>query len=156
MRRKDYYYEIDSPKPNSIVPAASAVVIGDNNRILLQKRRDNGLWSLPGGGMELGESIEETIIREVKEETGYDVKVLKCIGIYTDPEHVIEYSDGEIRQQFSICFACEITGGSLEVSSESKEVEFISLDQIKSLEMHPAQRVRINDYLESREMTFIR
>jgi 8-oxo-dGTP pyrophosphatase MutT (NUDIX family) len=156
MRRKDYYYEIDSPKPNSIVPAASAVVIGDNNRILLQKRRDNGLWSLPGGGMELGESIEETIIREVKEETGYDVKVLKCIGIYTDPEHVIEYSDGEIRQQFSICFACEITGGSLEVSSESKEVEFISLDQIKSLEMHQAQRVRINDYLESREMTFIR
>jgi 8-oxo-dGTP pyrophosphatase MutT (NUDIX family) len=156
MGRKDYYHEIDSPKPNSIVPAASAVVMDDKNRILLQKRRDNGLWSLPGGGMELGEFIEETIIREVKEETGYDVKVLKCIGIYTDPEHVIEYYDGEIRQQFSICFACEITGGSLEVSSESKEVEFISLDQIKNLEMHPAQRLRINDYLESREMTFIR
>jgi 8-oxo-dGTP pyrophosphatase MutT (NUDIX family) len=156
MGRKDYYHEANSPKPNSIVPAASAVVMDDQNRILLQKRRDNNLWSLPGGGMEIGESIEETIIREVKEETGYDVEVLKCIGIYTDPKHVIEYSDGEIRQQFSICFACQIIGGSMEVSSESKEVEFISLDHLGKLEMHPAQRVRINDYLESREMTFIR
>jgi ADP-ribose pyrophosphatase YjhB (NUDIX family) len=66
MGRKDYYHEAGSPKPNSIVPAASAVVIDDKNRILLQKRRDNNLWSLPGGGMEIGESIEETIIREVK------------------------------------------------------------------------------------------
>ncbi|WP_028778783.1 NUDIX domain-containing protein [Shimazuella kribbensis] len=156
MGRKDYYHEDGAPKPNSIVPAASAVVIDDKNRILLQKRRDNNLWSLPGGGMELGESIEETIVREVMEETGFNVEVVKCIGIYTDPKHVIEYSDGEIRQQFSICFACQIIDGSMQVSSESKEVEFISLDQLENLEMHPAQRVRINDYLEYKEMTFIR
>lgn len=156
MGRKDYYHDAGAPQPNSIVPAASAVVMDKENRILLQKRRDNNLWSLPGGGMDIGESIEETIIREVKEETGFDVEVIKCIGIYTDPHHVIAYSDGEIRQQFSICFACKIIGGSMKVSSESKEVEFISLDKIENLEMHPAQRIRINDYLLSRETAFIR
>jgi hypothetical protein len=73
--RKDYYHAPDAPKPNSIVPAASAVVLNHDGKILLHKRKDNALWSLPGGAMELGESIEETIIREVKEETGLDVKV---------------------------------------------------------------------------------
>lgn len=156
MSRKDYYHELGSPKPNSLVPAASAVVTNENGHILLQKRKDNDLWSLPGGVMEIGESIEETIVREVWEETGLEVEVLKCIGIYTDPKHVIEYSDGEVRQQFSICFECRIISGSITVSSESVEVNFFSLNEIKKLEIHPAQIVRIDDYLSNQAQASIR
>jgi ADP-ribose pyrophosphatase YjhB (NUDIX family) len=156
VARKDYYHQPNAPQPNSIVPAASAVVTDSNGKILLHKRRDNALWSLPGGALELGESIEQAISREVKEETGFEVEVLKCIGIYTDPEHIIAYSDGEVRQQFSICFECRIIGGELSISSESYEVQFFTVEETKQLAMHPAQRVRIQDYLQHQEKAFIR
>jgi ADP-ribose pyrophosphatase YjhB (NUDIX family) len=106
--------------------------------------------------MELGESIEECIIREVKEETGFEVEVLKCIGIYTDPEHIIAYSDGEVRQQFSICFECRIVGGELAVSSESTQVKFFTKDDLDLLDLHPAQQTRIQDYFANQERAFIR
>ncbi|WP_232337424.1 NUDIX domain-containing protein [Thermoactinomyces sp. CICC 23799] len=154
--RKDYYHAPDAPKPNSIVPAASAVVLNYDGKILLHKRKDNALWSLPVGAMELGESIEETIIREVKEETGLDIKVEKLIGIYTDPGHRIAYDDGEVRQQFSICFECKVTGGELSVSEESHQVGFFGVEEIEQLDMHPAQRVRINDHLKQQDRAFIR
>ena len=67
----------------------------------MAKRTDNELWSIPGGGLKPGETIAETAIRETKEETGIDIDVLSLIGIYTNPQHVVEYSDGEVRQQFS-------------------------------------------------------
>ncbi|SEN48567.1 NUDIX domain-containing protein [Lihuaxuella thermophila] len=156
MARTDYYHQPGAPKPNSLVPAASAVVTDSEGRILLHKRSDNHLWSLPGGAMELGESIEETIIREVKEETGFDVEVIKCIGIYTDPNHVIAYSDGEVRQQFSICFSCRIVSGEIAVSSESVQVKFFTKEELEQLDMHPAQWIRIQDFYANKERAFIR
>lgn len=156
MSRKDYYYNPDSPQANSIVPAASAVVVDEKGNILLHQRTDNQYWSLPGGGMDVGESIEETIIREVKEETGFDVEVIRCIGIYTNPNHVISYPDGEVRQQFSICFACKIVGGELSVSSESHQVRFFDPLEIKKLDIHPANLLRIEDYYKQDPKAFIR
>ncbi|GAA0788044.1 NUDIX hydrolase [Hathewaya limosa] len=156
MGRKDYYHDKNSPMANSIVAAASAVIIDQSGRILLHKRKDNNMWSLLGGAMETGESISQTIIREVKEESGYDVKINKLIGIYTDPQHVIEYSDGEIRQQFSICFNCEVVAGNLTISDESKDVQFFNIDELNKLNIHEAQWVRIKDYLDNKEYPFIK
>ncbi|WP_124727100.1 NUDIX hydrolase [Staphylospora marina] len=156
MARKDYWHQPDAPKPNSLVPAASAVVTDDQGRIVLHKRSDNHLWSLPGGAMDVGESIEQTIIREVKEETGFDVVVEKCIGIYTDPHHVIAYSDGEVRQQFSICFHCNIIGGEKRISPESTRVELFTREEILQMDLHPAQRIRLEDFFANRERSFIR
>jgi 8-oxo-dGTP pyrophosphatase MutT (NUDIX family) len=132
------------------VPAASAVVVNDDGAILLQRRRDNDLWSIPGGAMEAGESIAETVVREVKEETGLDVRPEKITGIYSDPDHVIEYGDGEVRQEFSICFACRVEGGQLAVSDESTEVGFFKPQELEALPMHDSIRLRIRHYLEHR------
>jgi ADP-ribose pyrophosphatase YjhB (NUDIX family) len=88
----------------------------------LVRRRDNDLWALPGGGMDLGESIVETAVREVKEETGLDIEVTGLIGVYTNPRHVIAYTDGEVRQQFSLCFTTRLIGGDLRVDSESTDI----------------------------------
>ena len=70
VSRTEYFDDPNAPAPNVIVAAASAVVVSADHKILLQKRIDNDLWSLPGGAMELGESIVQTTIREVKEESG--------------------------------------------------------------------------------------
>lgn len=156
LARKDYYHQPDAPRPNSLVPAVSAVVTDSEGKILLHKRSDNFLWSIPGGAMELGESVEQAVIREVKEETGFNVKVLKCIGIYSDPGHVIAFSDGEVRQQFSICFACRIVGGELSISSESIEVRFFTKEELDRLDLHPSQRIRLQDFFANRERAFIR
>jgi ADP-ribose pyrophosphatase YjhB (NUDIX family) len=156
VNRTDYYYDQNAPKPEVIIPAVSAVILSDKKEILLQERVDNGKWSLPGGTIEPGETVEEAIIREVMEETGFIVTVKKLIGIYSDPNHVIMYEDGEIRQQFSICFLCEIVRGEIRTSQESKRVEFISLDTLESINIHEAQMIRIRDSLCESGQPFLR
>jgi 8-oxo-dGTP pyrophosphatase MutT (NUDIX family) len=155
MARTDYYNDPHAPKANSIVPAASAIVVDDEGKILLHWRSDNDLWALPGGAMEIGESIAETAVREVKEETGLNVKPEYIVGIYTDPHHVIAFSDGEVRQQFSLCFACSLVDGTISVSDESFEVAFIPQQEIERLNMHPSIRLRIEHYLEHRQQPYI-
>jgi 8-oxo-dGTP pyrophosphatase MutT (NUDIX family) len=144
--RVDYWRDPDAPRANSLVVAASAVVTDEAGRIVLQRRVDNELWALPGGGMHVGESIRDTAIREVREETGLHVVVDQVIGVYSDPTHVFAYDDGEVRQEFSVCVACRIIGGSLRTSIESHEVRWCTLPEIAELAMHPRIRARIDDY----------
>jgi hypothetical protein len=68
------------------------------------------------------------------------------VGTYTDPKHVFAYSDGEVRQEFSICFLCRIRGGSLRASEESQEVRFFGAAELDDLPMVPSIRRRIDDY----------
>jgi ADP-ribose pyrophosphatase YjhB (NUDIX family) len=148
MGRVDYLDDPNAPQANSLIPAASAVVTNSEGKILLQRRSDNSLWALPGGTMEIGESIRETTVREVKEETGLSVVIENLVGIYSNPKHVIAFSDGEVRQEFSICFTCKIVGGELRVSEESSEVSFFTPEEIEQLPVHESVRLRISHYLE--------
>lgn len=155
MTRIEYYDEPCAPKPNSMVVAASAVVMDNKGRVLLQHRRDNELWALPGGGMEMADSLPGAAVREVKEETGFDVEITGLVGTYTDPRHIIAYSDGEVRRQFNICFRARIVGGSLAVSNESMEVCFFESSEINALPMHHTQRLRIQHSLENRSTPYL-
>ena len=130
MARIDYIDDPDAPKANSVVPSVVAVVQDAEGRVLLIHKTDNDLWALPGGGHEIGESISDTVVREVKEETGYDVEVERISGIYTNPRHVMAYDDGEVRQQFSIAFTATVVGGDARTSDESKEVDGSSLRRL--------------------------
>lgn len=105
--------------------------------------------------MEIGETIGDTALRETKEETGFDVEIEYMVGIYMNPYHVVEFSNGEVRQQFSVCFACRIVGGELRVSHESTEVGFFSPEEIEHLHMHPSIRLRIQHFLEQRSQPYI-
>lgn len=139
----------------AVVPSTTAVVTDDQNRIVLIRRRDNDLWALPGGGMELGESIIDTAVREVKEETGLEVEVNGLVGVYTNPHHVMAYTDGEVRQQFSLCFTTRLVGGDLLIDSESTDIAWTYPQAISSLNMHPSMRLRIQHYLEHRSTPYL-
>jgi ADP-ribose pyrophosphatase YjhB (NUDIX family) len=151
MARIDYYDDPNAPPANSLVPGGSAIVVNDAGEILLQQRTDNQSWALPGGTMDIGETIAHAIVREVHEETGLWVEPERIVGIYSDPKHVFAYSDGEVRQEFNICLACRIVGGEVHVSQESSEVRFFERTEVDRLDMHPSVKLRIRDYLERSE-----
>lgn len=155
MARIDHYNDPAAPPANSVVPSTTAVVVDEHNRIVLVHRRDNDLWALPGGGMDLGESIVDCAVREVKEETGLDVEVTGLIGVYTNPHHVMAYDDGEVRQQFSLCFTTRLLGGDLHTDSESSEVAWTPVADLDALPMHPSMRLRIDHYLEGRATPYL-
>ncbi len=155
MSRTEHLNSPDAPRANSIVPAVTAVVRNKAGEILLQRRTDNNLWALPGGAQDIGESIAETVVREVWEETGIEVEVTGLVGIYTNPRHVIEFSDGEVRQQFSICFRARPVGGALATSSESSDVRWVSCSGLDELAIHPSMRLRIDHGLANRTEPYI-
>lgn len=92
---------------------ASACVRDNAGRILWQQRSDFGWWGLPGGVMELNESLAACVVREVREETGLDVVPVRLVGVYTSPEFEVTYPNGDQVQQVTACFDCEIVGGQL-------------------------------------------
>ena len=155
MARREYYNDPQAPAPNSLVVATSAVVTDDHGRILLQRRTDSGNWALPGGGMDMSESLADSVIREVKEETGFDIEVTGLVGTYTDPRHIIAYTDGEVRRQFNICFTAKITGGELAISDESTELRFVAPGELDNLPMHPTQRLRLRHYLDGNGQPYL-
>ncbi|MER5835879.1 NUDIX domain-containing protein [Streptomyces sp. NPDC002130] len=146
MARRDYEDAPDAPAANSLVPAASAIVVDDAGRILLQRRRDNGMWALPGGAMHIGESLPECAVRETREETGFDVEITGIVGTYSNPRHVFAYDDGEVRQEFSICFLARPVSGRLAVSEESTDVRWFEPTEVDGLPMVAGVRKRVTDW----------
>ncbi|MDQ7908366.1 NUDIX domain-containing protein [Phytohabitans sp. ZYX-F-186] len=144
MARTEYFHDPDAPTPNRIVVAVTAFVLDQHGRVLLIRRSDNGLWALPGGAQDVGEYVAETVVRETHEETGITVEVAGIVGIYSDPNHIIAYDDGEVRQQFSICFRARYLSGETTPSSESTHVAWIAAPELDALDIHASMRLRID------------
>ncbi|MCG5462984.1 NUDIX domain-containing protein [Micromonospora sp. MED01] len=155
MARIEHFNNPNAPKPNSIVVAVTVFVQDEQGRVLLIQRTDNGLWALPGGAQDFGEYIAEAAVRETREETGIVVEVTGVVGIYTNPNHVVEYSDGEVRQQFSICFRGRYMSGSPATSDESSAVRWVAHDELDELMIHPSMRLRIDTGFERRSEPYI-
>jgi len=146
-RRIDYHDDPDAPVPNSMVPAVNVIVTNGAGEILLIRRTDNGNWALPGGGVDLGESVPQAGVRETLEETGVECEITGLSGIYTDPGHVILYtSNGEVRQEFSIVLTARVTGGRPTVSDESSQVRWVPVAEAGSYEMDPSMRMRVEHF----------
>ncbi len=155
-KRIDYLNDPAAPKANSIVPSANVIVVNNQAEILLIRRTDNGNWAVPGGGIDPGESITDTAVRETLEETGITCEINGLVGIYTNPRHVIRYtSNNEVRQEFSIVFTARPTGGQLRPSSESAEPQWVSPATVPRLQMHPSMRQRIQHYLDKRTEPYL-
>jgi 8-oxo-dGTP pyrophosphatase MutT (NUDIX family) len=148
MNRIDHYHSPVAPEANSIVVAVTAFVQDGQGRILMIRRSDNGLYAIPGGALDLGETLTQAVCREVMEETGIVVDVAGLVGVYSDPGHIIEFADGEVRQEFSVCFRASPVGGELRTSDESEEVLWVIPADLDGLDIHPSIRLRVSHGLK--------
>lgn len=150
-KRIDYYDDPEAPAANAMVPSVNVMIENQSGDLLMIKRSDNGNWAIPGGAIDLGESLTEAAVRETREETGIDCYITGIVGIYTDPKHIIFYtSNGEARQEFSVVLTARVTGGTPTTSDESVEVVWVPRGELFNLRMDNSMRRRIEHYLEGR------
>ncbi|GCE45958.1 HAD superfamily hydrolase (TIGR01450 family)/HAD superfamily hydrolase (TIGR01549 family) [Thermosporothrix hazakensis] len=143
--------------PQSIQPGVAAVVLNAEGQVLLVQRSDTGLWSLPTGHVEAGETVEEAITREIQEETGLQIRVERLSGVYSDPTtQVFSYPSGEVIHFITTCFRCTVTGGTLRSDrQETIEARFVDSKHLPDPFL-PLQRRWLADALTETERAFIR
>ncbi|GII34171.1 NUDIX hydrolase [Planotetraspora mira] len=155
-RRIDFYDDPKAPVANSLVPSVNVVVTNDAGDVLMIRRSDNDNWAVPGGAIDLGESLPEAAVRETLEETGIRCEITGIVGTYTDPKHVILYtSNGEARQEFSIVLTARAVSGAPTPSSESTEARWVPRDQVEALPMDRSMRLRISHYFTDTALPYI-
>lgn len=136
---------------------ASALIYDQaREKILMTQRSDNSRWCLPGGGMDPGESVAETCVREVMEETGLEVRVTKLIGVYTSPDMLVEYRGGNKVQPVAFSFEAEVTGGELGLSNETLDFGWYTVAEIDAMDTLEHHLTRIHDAAENRPEAFYR
>ena len=136
--------------------SASAVIFDRKGRLLLQQRSDGGQWGLPGGSMEIGESAAQAVVREVREETGLEVRPRRLIGVYSDPRlQVVRYPDGNVWHYVSLCFECTVRGGTLTTCDETLALEYFPLHRLPGT-LLANHRIRIRDARARRTAAYVR
>ena len=114
---------------------ATTLVFNDKNEVLLNLRSDTNTWGIPGGSMELYETIEETAVRELKEEAGISADKLKLVAVLSGDEYYFEYPNGDKMCTVIVLFKVLNYTGEIKVSdNESKQLKFFSLDSLPNME----------------------
>jgi 8-oxo-dGTP pyrophosphatase MutT (NUDIX family) len=141
----------------TVIKLGVAVLVEDAaGALLLDLRRDCGLWGLPGGRVEAGESVAAAAIRETREETGFEVSLTGLQGIYSEPkERIVTYDDnGDVRHLVDIVLTARIVSGRLACSPESIRLQFFPKNCLPALEaVAPPARQAIRDYLDGAKAT---
>tara|TARA_B100000586_G_scaffold182323_1_gene133700 strand:- start:109 stop:573 length:465 start_codon:yes stop_codon:yes gene_type:complete len=137
-------------KAGMLRSGASAIIFDEaRERILMTQREDNSRWCLPGGGMDPGESAAEACVREVLEETCLEVRATRLVGIYTTPDLLIEYPDGNKTQPVAFSFEAEITGGKLGLSDETIAFGWYTVAEIEAMDTMEHHATRIHDAVKN-------
>src|SRR5438128_5635713 len=109
---------VDYSESSAQFRIAVYAIIFDDGRVLLALRRNIDWWNLPGGGMELGETVDEAMRREIREETGLEVEVERLVGVYSKPQ----------KQEVVLTFHCRAIGGVLTETEESRKCSYFAPD----------------------------
>ena len=128
-----------------IIMVGAAVLLLRDRQVLLQKRKDNGLWGIPGGSLEPGESLEEAAIRETCEETGFVIDKLTLFGVYSGKDQFYVYPNGDQIYDVCVAYACHDFHGDMQAeSSEVLELAFYLVDELPA-DLNPLDRVILMD-----------
>ena len=121
--------------PDRPIVGIGAIIMRDG-KILLEKRKNDpgkGKWSVPGGVVELGENVTQTVIREVKEETGLDVAEPEHIDVV---DQITRDEGGRIKYHFVIIdYLVKLKGGMLKAASDADELEWVSLSEVEKYDL---------------------
>lgn len=135
-----------------ILNATAVVIVNQENKVLLQKRSDNGLWGLPGGLLEIDEFIINGAIREVKEETNLDIEIVRFIGVFHNP--FMRWFDKDIAKVYSYGFVGKVIGGLLGVNdSESLEFKYFAFEDLPII--HSIDNLQIIDAYYNNKMNLV-
>jgi ADP-ribose pyrophosphatase YjhB (NUDIX family) len=135
-------------RQGSIRVGCSAIIFDERHeRVLLTRRADNGHWCLPGGHMEPGESAAEACEREVLEETGLTVRATRLTGVYSNPDQLVVYPDGNKVFMVVLSFEAEILDGKLSLSEETTDQGYFSVQEMEWMPMHGQHKDRVQDAL---------
>lgn len=121
------------PKPVTPLVGCDAFVVDDQNRVLLIQRADNGLWALPGGCHDLGETPAECAVRECREESGIDVKVTRLLGVFSSNCYEYVHYPWKDNEFCHLLFEATIVGGEMRTSDETIKVEWYAESDLPSL-----------------------
>lgn len=150
------FYGPELGKQGKLRLGVSGIIFNEEGKFLLTKREDNGQWCLPGGAVESGETVAEACIREVFEETGLNVRVKRLVGVYSHPDQLVVYKDGNKAFIVALHFEAEVIGGELGLSNETTDCGFFSLEETAGLEFLGRHRERILDTLARHPETVIK
>lgn len=139
-------------KEGQLRVGCSAVIFDETRRkVLLTQRADNGRWCLPGGHMESGESAAEACEREVLEETGLKVCATRLLGVYSNPDQLVIYQDGNKAFFVVLSFEAQVLEGELRLSDETTAFGWFTLEEMKSMPMHANHNMRVDDAMRGGE-----
>ena len=130
------------------VGCSAAILDAAREKVLLTRRTDNGQWCLPGGAMESGESAAEACEREVLEETGLSIRVTRLVGVYSHPDQLVIYPDGNKAHIVALHFEADVISGEPGLSNETTDFGYFTLREIEGLEMLGRHKERVIDTLE--------
>jgi ADP-ribose pyrophosphatase YjhB (NUDIX family) len=126
--------------PNAPIAAVAATIFSDDSVLLVRRGNEpsRGRWGLPGGVVELGETVGEAVVREVKEETGIDVRPVRLI---TAVDSIVRNDEGRVRFHYIIFeYLCEATGGTLNASSDVQDARWLPLNKFDAIDILPWTR----------------
>jgi 8-oxo-dGTP pyrophosphatase MutT (NUDIX family) len=148
-----YYRDPSAPKPTMQTLGVSALIEQDG-KLLLERRRDTGQWGLIGGRVELDESLEQALLKEVREETGLTVTGYGFFGTFSDPSRIGVYSHGPVIRFVVLAYTVEVESFEpLQCSDESLELGIFSRAELADLDIVPTGRDIVEAYLSGR--TFV-
>lgn len=128
---------------------ASVILINDRGEILLQKRKDNGLWAYHGGSLEPGESCEEAAAREMREETGLIADELELFGVFSGKEYYYVYPNGDPVYNVDVVFVCRKYHGVIKPDPEEvTELKFFPPDRVPE-DLTPQIRTPLTKYIDT-------
>lgn len=122
--------------------AVNVLAFNEKGEVLLARRTDNGLWCIPGGHVDLGETLAQACLRELYEETGLRAEVLRLVGVYSDTKGSLHFTQGPEWHTVRVSFLCKVSGGEIRPSEETSEIRYFDVRGLPPLITDHARRIR--------------
>ena len=136
MTAEFFYGDPDAPRPNRPIGVGVLALIERDGELLMEVRSDCGRWGFVGGGIEVEESLEEALRREVLEETGLAVTGEELFAVFPGPPRVVRYPDGNVVRLMTFVYRAEVGDfGTLRRSEESEELRFFRREELPTLDL---------------------
>lgn len=132
-----------------IAPGSAIIVLNEKNELLLQLRSDTNDWGLPGGGMEIGDSFEETAQKELFEETGLIAEELQLLGLASGKELYFKFPHGDEIYNATAIFKATAVKGTIRLNEESNDLKYFPLDRLPNLNYTTVKLLEKTGYISA-------